>query len=713
MAELPFFSSQASIYDSHAITDQENLASSPPPNLRSSSLKQRKPPTVTPKRFTKFFTPRPTSSSVRGGGRQSKAGRQLRDITKNGANQRRRGEVLVQDDMLRHLQADELAVGRPVKRRKVLEEERVDLGLSSSPPQLQSSPLKRVQFAGQIDILEDEPASPSLTASDADDELPGLLEALQPFPTPIRRLRGSNDPTKRVLERSFGGQPALSQGYRGSQHCASWQSSTANFVSTPSDVHSFRPGTAIPFCTTPCHTNSLIAIGDEEGSVRLLDTSPSTSFSTTHLNIRVHRNAVMDLAFSSDDYLLATASGDQTSRVVDMHTQSILCVLSGHGSSVKQVRFQPNAGNNVLTTSSRDGTVQIWDLRCSERGSMSTLRIGQRKGMNEDGHAEEPSIRYPRSSLRVGPAHRSTKGTGTKSPSTQNSEESAVSITAIEHLPHGREHLLVTASELSASVKLWDLRNAGRRGDPVPLASTPLPSSHRRTRNYGVSSLALSGDGARLYTLCKDATIYAYSTNHLIMGHAPEMSERSNGRRRTVKEPKIGLGPLYGLRHEGLTTGSFYVKLAVRPEKGDRGEVLAVGSGSGTPVLFPTYERHFPRRRQHDPSSSPASDDDEEGEDDLPSPPPRTKSVVGETSNLPIYEQGTALIRGHESDREVTAVTWTHDGDLVTVGDDFTARCWREDGEGVRALRGCGEGGGRRWGSGWADVGRGWDDVDC
>ncbi|KAK5681892.1 hypothetical protein LTS10_006426 [Elasticomyces elasticus] len=697
MAELPFFSSQASIYDTHAIIDQENLASSPPPTLRSSGLKQRKPPTVTPKRFTKFFTPR-LSSTVRGG-RQSKAGRQLRDITKNGANLRRRGgQILPQDDMLQHLQADELAAGRPVKRRKVLEQEQhADSVLGSSPPQLQSSPLKRVQFAGPIDILEDEPASPNLTASDADDELPDLLQHLQPFPAPIRRLRGCNNPTRRVLERSFGGHSALSQGYRGSQHCTSWQSSTADFVSTPQDVHSFRPGTAIPFCTTPCHTNSLIAIGDEEGSVRLLDTSPTTSFSTAHLNIRVHRNAVMDLAFSSDDYLLATASGDQTSRVVDMHTQSILCVLSGHGSSVKQVRFQPNAGNNVLTTSSRDGTVQLWDLRCSERGSMSTLRIGQRKGPNEDGCAEEPSIRYPRSSLRVGPAHRSSRGMGTKSPSTQNSEDSAVSITAIEHLPHGREHLLVTASELSASVKLWDLRNAGRRGDPVPLASTPLPDSHRRTRNFGISSMALSGDGARLYTLCKDATIYAYSTNHLVLGHAPEM-ESNSSRRRTVKEPKVGLGPLYGFRHQGLTTGSFYVKLAVRAARGGRGEVLAVGSGSGTPVVFD-------------------SDDDDDDEDPLPSTQatkPHHSSPVqaGSDDGLPIHSLGTPLIRGHENDREVTAVTWSHDGDLVTVGDDFTARCWREDGGGARGLRGCGEGGGRRWGSGWADVARGWDESD-
>ena len=79
----------------------------------------------------------------------------------------------------------------------------------------------------------------------------------------------------------------------------------------------------------------------------------------------------MDLAFSSDDFLLATASGDQTARIIDMRTQQTTHVLSGHTASVKQVRFQPG-NEHVLATCSRDGSIQLWDMRC--RGSNSILQ---------------------------------------------------------------------------------------------------------------------------------------------------------------------------------------------------------------------------------------------------------------------------------------------------------------------------------------------------
>ncbi|KAK0248843.1 hypothetical protein LTR91_002204 [Friedmanniomyces endolithicus] len=704
MTEAPFFSSQSSGNDEHyvhihALDHQENLASSPPKfssrsplaaRSSSSHSRLRKAPTVTPKRFTKFFTPR-ASLSTRGA-RQSKAGRQLRDITKNGANRRR--QLLPSKDDMSKLEGDEGFI-RPFKRR------RTSVHLQSSPPQ--SSPLKRVEAAGEVSLslLDLETASPSAWDLDV---RPELLESVQPFPEPVRRLR-ANGACRRVLERAFGGYDAVSRGYRGSQHGADWRPETANFVSTPADVHSFRSGTAIPFCTASCHTNSLVALGDEEGSIRLVDTSPTSDFTRTHISLRVHRNAVMDLAFSSDDYLIATASGDQTSRIVDMHTLQVLCVLSGHGSSVKQVRFRPN-DDNVLTTSSRDGTVQIWDLRCAERGSMQSLRIGQPISLNEDG-VPEPSIRYPRHGLKVGPAHRAAKGPGVSAPGTQNSEDSSVSITAIEHLRNGREHLLITASELSASIKLWDIRNAGRR-DPVPLSSTPLPESHRKTRNFGISSMAFSGDGARLYTLCKDATVYAYSTNHLMIGHAPELSSATS-RRRTLKQPKASVGPLYAFRHPALTTGSFYVKLALRKAQGDKSELLAVGSGSGSPVLIPTDEQYFPDR---DPTAESLEENDEDGDDDddllLPLPAPKPEVT---DSPLPVHSLGTPLVRGHN--KEVTSLCFSHQGgELVTVSDDFTARCWRQDGAKAREMRGCGEGGGRRWGYGWAGMDAAWDEED-
>ena len=97
----------------------------------------------------------------------------------------------------------------------------------------------------------------------------------------------------------------------------------------------------------------------------MVDTDEAqASFSQSHVSVRSHSNAVMDVDFSSDDLFLATASGDQTAQIMDIRTQRCVSILAKHTSSVKQVCFQPD-DDKVLATSSRDGTVQIWDLRCS------------------------------------------------------------------------------------------------------------------------------------------------------------------------------------------------------------------------------------------------------------------------------------------------------------------------------------------------------------
>lgn len=150
----------------------------------------------------------------------------------------------------------------------------------------------------------------------------------------------------------------------------------------------------------------------------------------------------------------------------------------------------------------------------------------------------------------------------------------------------------------------------------------------------------------------------------------------------------------------------------MRVAKGDKSEMLAVGSRDGCAVLFPTDENYLKRPK-------PQPEEDEEEEDELPTFKPTVLPTAQRTTSsaaasrwqdtIPIYEQGTALVRGHSS--EVTSLTWTADGELVTVGDDFTARCWREGSE-ARDLRLGGEAEGRRWGCGWAKVTEGYDDGE-
>lgn len=696
MAELPFSSSQGSHHDAQPsiLVDHDVLPSSPlkgrsdaATSLRSSSLKPKKPPTVTPKRFTKFFAPRSNTLSGRGC-QQSKAGRQLRDITQNGNNRRRTalGVGLGGD-------GDDLFSSRPIKRRKQ------SFDMPSSPPQ--SSPLRKVE--PMIDRIEVDDDDDDISISAMDDDLPdiNLMDCMpQPFPKPIQRLRHTGR-THRIMQRSFGGYESTSRGFRGPEHCVDWRSETSDFASLPTDRFSFR-GTALPFCTASCNTNPLVAFADEEGNVRLVDSSAGADFSTTHVRFRPHKNAIMDVAFSSDDHMLVTASGDQTARVTDMQTQKTMYILSGHKGSVKQVRFHPN-DERMLTTSSRDGSVQIWDLRCSTKTASQILYPA---------NGSKPDIQtlYSRVSMDIGRAHRVALGRGNFAPG----DLAGTSITAFQHLANDRSHLLATASEANSSIKLWDLRNAGRRGLPVPVSSTPVPGHH--ARNYAISALALSGDGSRLYSVCRDSVVYAYSANHLALGCAPEMAPSYPGRRAT-KDGRMGLGPLYGYKHPAMRAASFYVRAAIRKAQGDKTEMLAIGSTDSSPILIPTDERYLPYRNNRPLPESVETDGDvsDEDEDDLPSlsfsratsmaPPPPTKR------GPPIYEAfGTALVRGHN--KEVTSLSFTSEGNLVTISDDFSARCWREDRDGARRLRMLGESGGKRWACGWADVPESWDESD-
>ncbi|KAF2723664.1 WD40 repeat-like protein [Polychaeton citri CBS 116435] len=677
--------------------NQENITSSSP-QTAAASRKPRKPPTITPKRFTRFFTPRHTGSSR--GSNNSRASRRLRDITKEAVN--RKGYATPtqrrQYDVLELSVSEDIDISsRPVKRRKY------SIDLSSSPPQLPAVRISRPEQS--IHIFEDGPPSPMLSevVSDMDSE----AAVAQVLPRPIRRLPNYHGSTKRLLYRSFGGYDAITLGVRGSDHGSGWQSQTANFVSTPSDVHTTEHR-CVPFCVANCNTNSLIAVGDESGTVRLLDSSSESSFSTPHVLFRPHKNAVMDLAFSSDDYLLATASGDQTARLIDMHTQQTRSILTGHVSSLKQIKFQPG-NDNIVTSSSRDGSVQVWDLRCSTKASGLPTKWSQY--VDGGGIRKIPALASQRQ-LRASEAHRSidrpVKVGG--DPDLAHS----LSITATQHLTNGREHILLTASEVDTSIKVWDLRQA-HRTRAMPLSSTPLPEIHQGRRRFGINSLALSGDGSRVFAVCRDNMVYAYNTNNLVTGSPSQFETSASETSSIVRKTGAGASPVFALKHDGFRNNSFYIRGALRPARGDKSELMAVGSSDFTPVVFPTDERHFKTRRSRNLQDQDEADDD----DDEPSLPTLPSSQQQQTRNaeshsFPVYSVGSALVRGHK--KEVSSLCWSYDGHLVSIGDDYRARRWTENAEKARELRQCGdngEGAATRWGHAWATVDDPyWDEDD-
>ncbi|CEJ58263.1 Putative WD40 repeat-containing protein L2DTL [Penicillium brasilianum] len=698
---------------------------SSPPSVASEAgggRRQRKPPTVTPRSFRRFFTPRSLLNSGNNASNVKTSRQALRALTSPAVN--RLGPAFTRSSKPGSAQSPNHGLPEdfprtPSRKRKH--------SFSSVASPLQSSPLKKVRVrspAGdeveQRAIVRDIDVTAVIARGRNNQTTPTSPPKRRPL-SPISRsrvLQTSGSLFMRTLQGSRANRLTIR-----STAGAGWQDLTSDFHSRPEDRHSCASYAddgqlALPFCNASCNTNSLVAVGDEEGGIRLLDSSKEDErgFSSAYLGFRPHLNSIMDLEFSSDDLLLATASGDQTSMIIDMTTQRPIHCLQNHVSSVKRVQFQPASNNKVLATCSRDGNVNIWDLRCKgfERPSLQ-VRCSLESETEASNASAAPKMTYPHVLNTIHGAHAYTTP---QKPALDKSEappfgRTDITVTSLAFLPPGQENLFVTASEASASVRLWDLRTAhnNRRGRPVlPLSTTREPDSHIKYRRFGLTSMAFGGDGARLYTLCRDGTVYTYSTSHLVLGHAPELSLNHAHPRRSGGSDKEGLGPLYGFRHPRLQVSTFYVKLAVRKASNDRAEMLAVGSSDHCPILFPTDERFL-----QSPVKTLLND--------LPptrsslfttrSGLRRTNSGVGLSGRLedtiPIYDSGTPLVEGHQ--KEVTGISWTVNGELITVSDDYLARCWREGPE-ARELRTQGQKDGRDWQCGWAATTDSYDDED-
>ncbi|KAH6680683.1 WD40-repeat-containing domain protein [Halenospora varia] len=701
---------------------QISTGSPPPPPGRRNGEKPRADPSITPRKFRKFFTPRSVGNNHNSAARQA-----LFDIT-NPANNR----DVIQSSPIRPARSlggqenSPTAFTRGLKRRKI-----VHIEDGATEHKYSSRKSQRIDAEGDesedgLDVLQSSPVKqlPSSRRMVEEDEDEEMLDLPVLPRRPVNRISA-------VADRGLAGrlyQMNLGCTSRGARHryeypVNDWQDETHAFHSRKADIHtnhSLESGNlCIPFSSTSCNTNTSIAVGDEEGRVRMLETQKGgeKQLKTSWLNFRVHTNAIIDMSFVDDDSLLATASGDATARVVDMRTQVTTAVLGNHYASLKQVRWQPGS-HSILATSSRDGCIQIWDLRTTgydgpatciqapvEPRHRTTIRTAARKTL------------FGRPVNSLIDCHKNGQGHNSAPTSAQSSDVPSqgetvgragdVSVTAIEFLPGGQDHIL-SACEGDASVKVWDIRHVhGRRKNPIPISQTQHPSAHVGWRHFGVTSMSLNTSGSRLYTLCKDNTVYAYSTAHLILGHAPELSMDHEGKKLPLRATQQGLGPLYGYRHPKLHINSFYVKSAIRKAEDGKSEMLAVGSSNGNAILFPTDERYLPKVQQPEEEDWSSLPQNRSGLRRVGSGAQTMSQRVAES--CPISQNGTVLSNGHS--REVGCLHWNTDGELVTVGDDYLVRVWRE-GDGARELRKGTVEAGRAGHNGWAEVNKKYDEYE-
>lgn len=103
--------------------------------------------------------------------------------------------------------------------------------------------------------------------------------------------------------------------------------------------------------------------------------APLLSIEPQRTTFQPHQNGIFDVKWSLDDSMLATASGDKSTRICSVETQNLLQLLQTHTSSVKCIAWDPSH-RDILSTGSRDGQICVWDLRMASRRALTSVGDG-------------------------------------------------------------------------------------------------------------------------------------------------------------------------------------------------------------------------------------------------------------------------------------------------------------------------------------------------
>ena len=104
----------------------------------------------------------------------------------------------------------------------------------------------------------------------------------------------------------------------------------------------------------------LLASASWDTTVKLWDTETWVEIATLH----GHTDNVKSAAFSPDGGILASGSTDSTVRVWDVAARQEIAVLDRHTDTVFSVAFSPDGGK--LAARSQLGRVDLWDVLCEE-----------------------------------------------------------------------------------------------------------------------------------------------------------------------------------------------------------------------------------------------------------------------------------------------------------------------------------------------------------
>ena len=226
-----------------------------------------------------------------------------------------------------------------------------------------------------------------------------------------------------------------------------------------------------------------------------------------------HSNGPSSIAFSPDGRTLASGSQDNTIKLWDVETGSVLRTLSGHVRFVWSVAFSPDG--RTLASGSDDKTIKLWDVATGRE-----LRALSGHGESVSSVVFSPDGRTLASGCTDGSIKLWDEATGRELRTLGLPSIGAV-VWSIAFSPDGRT--LVSGGG-DNTLKLWDattgkeLRTLSKRGDETPLLEFS-PS---------VMSVAFSTDGRTLASGSQDKTIKLWDVStgkelHTLSGHGKDV----------------------------------------------------------------------------------------------------------------------------------------------------------------------------------------------
>ncbi|KAK9240527.1 WD40-repeat-containing domain protein [Lipomyces kononenkoae] len=326
--------------------------------------------------------------------------------------------------------------------------------------------------------------------------------------------------------------------------------------------------------------------------------------------------------------------------------QQPLMKLACHDNAIFDTSFSPT--DTHLATASGDQTARIFDLQRQQ--CTSILRPCDGHSLKQVKFLDTPLSRNPAivaTSTRGGTISLFDTRIRTDSSAeslpvaqimrAQNPEKGrratksthARSVTSLAFLD---ENTLLSAGESSGSIREWDLRKTSLEKKYLQ----PVSQTVGGDKDHGVTSIAVDYYGARVWTLSKSGAVFAYPLGQTDGCEAMEC----------IRDPQ-------------LKVDSFYVKLSVASEEavhraGLNGGYIACGSSENVVVVLPVSRR---------------------GCGDLTYM--RMPSRTGSKEDFVTRERrvAAALVNGHS--KEVTGVSWTCDGEIISIGDDMLVRRWK------------------------------------